>query len=827
MAQRFDQPPAQSEPPVKFTFNEKNPSQSYLCEDNFCKQVSPSEFKAGHPQEYADYLKMHPEYKQRMEEFDKSNPAIRSLPLTAIDGLVDRKPGPRVKLRETDGATGEADVRIPLVLDPQLKGKRDGLVIPLLKDGELPLQLEPRDSSIRQLPLDSTKWQYRLDPNSRSLKLDPSGRLQFDEGNELQFDPSRRLQFDKDGRIQLRVRPDGSDVRGYNPDDPLSLLRGPLDRDGMQGRYGRDSFERRNPLEDLLDPFGRNRRLDALDPFGRNRQQDLLDPFGRRNSPLDALLDPFGQRRGDLNGQYLNIPPLDSRLRLPGQQPNNTPYRLDSDLSPQQLNDLYQKGGLKALPPAVREQVLQQLMTGEVQVVPKVEPPQPVEPVVKPLEKQPEKQPVTPPEKAPEKPVAEVPAKPVDGPKPPTDLEKPTDASPDAKDKTEQLDAFGQAIKDTGAFTIDNFSQAYKEAAAAGSGVAIMVVGRGIPGSEEAIKNVKKLQEENPKLKFLIVDRDKVDAAIKADPNNAKMQEWKTWIDNSLKACGGSEKNTVLTSVQSLKADSSGYPAPEKVTSFHWNSNINQELATKASLASDATASHAKEFRLSMDATSANALKDQIKAAREDALATPIDGFAGLKARQEKFVKALQAASQARPDLLAQRRKEIDALKDETKRKEELATLWELENAPRLLRAELGLDMVRSVADMAKPEKKAAMMEAGMDVLKDAYRAAPELKGNAEFAAALKAAGVNVDQLIKDSEKSPPVSADQIKQKLEKAYTAGDPVQVTEKNTAYRGNLTPEMRACVKGGCCYNNSCIREKCCTPGGICRNLCRRCR
>ncbi|HIN67235.1 MAG TPA: hypothetical protein EYM95_21545 [Candidatus Obscuribacterales bacterium] len=171
MAQRFDQPPAQSEPPVKFTFNEKNPSQSYLCEDNFCKQVSPSEFKAGHPQEYADYLKMHPEYKQRMEEFDKSNPAIRSLPLTAIDGLVDRKPGPRVKLRETDGATGEADVRIPLVLDPQLKGKRDGLVIPLLKDGELPLQLEPRDSSIRQLPLDSTKWQYRLDPNSRSRKL--------------------------------------------------------------------------------------------------------------------------------------------------------------------------------------------------------------------------------------------------------------------------------------------------------------------------------------------------------------------------------------------------------------------------------------------------------------------------------------------------------------------------------------------------------------------------------------------------------------------------------------------------------------------------------
>ncbi len=146
--------------------------------------------------------------------------------------------------------------------------------------------------------------------------------------------------------------------------------------------------------------------------------------------------------------------------------------------------------------------------------------------------------------------------------------------------------------------------------------MAIVVVGRGIPGSEEAIKNIKKLQEENPKLKFLVVDRDKVDASVKADPNNAKMKEWQSWIDTSIKACGGNETNKVLTSIQSLKADSTGYPAPEKVTSFHWNSNINQEVAAKASLASDATTAHTKEFRLSMNSESAKPLNEQVKAER-------------------------------------------------------------------------------------------------------------------------------------------------------------------------------------------------------------------
>lgn len=809
MAQRFEQPVEQSdfhgrtETPIKFTFNEKNPAQSSVCEDTSCKLMSPSQFKSQYPQEYADYLKIHPEHRQRMEEFDKSNPAIRALPKTIILDMPQGRGigGERVHPEATESGSSRGASRGVDKGESPTKRGTETFVIPLLKDGERPLKLDTHDPSVRLLPLDTGRGRDDLSP--RSLRLDSNGRLQFDERNDLRFDPDRRLQFDENGRIQLRIRPDGSEFRNYNPDDPISLLRKDSDRLGNRDLFGRDS-QRRNPFDDLMDPFSRNRNRDQ-DPFSRVLRFDRS-----RSHPLEDLLDPRWQRGGDSNGRYLNIPPLDSRLRLPGQQSGNL------------LNELYQKGGIRALPPQVREQVLQQLSTGEIQLVSGLEVPQPAKPPAKPPEKQPEKPPEPQADKPAEKP-AEQPGKPIDGPKPPSDLERPVDAS----DSKEKLDAFGQAIKDTGAYTVDNFGQAYKDAAAAGSGIAIMVVGRGIPGSEEAIKNVKKLQEENPKLKFLIVDRDKVDATIQADPKNAKMQEWKNWIDQSVKACGGNDKNTVLTSVQSLKADASGYPVPEKVTSFHWNANINQELAAKASLASDATASRAQEFRLKMDASSAKALCDQIKAARDEALAAPFGDMNSMRDRHAKFVKALTAASQARPDLLAERRNEINKLTDEAQKKEQMSTLWELENASRLLRAELGLDMVRSAANLPTPEKRAAMTQAGIDVLKDAYRTAPELRENADFAAAIKSAGVNVDQLIKDSDNAQPVSSDQIRQKVEGAYSAGDPVRVTEKRTEYRANVPAEARARVmaSNGSCYRDSCVRQQCCRPGGILRRFCGR--
>lgn len=778
------QPPGES--PVHFTYNEKNPEKSQLCDDNrgTCRLVSPEAFRSEYPQEYADFLKHSPQLQARMKEFDKTNPAVLRLPLYELDGMVD---GTTAGQKRGVKAGPEEDLQIPLVLDPNFRNKKDGVTIPLrLVDDSLMGPLD-RDSSVRQLRIDPA-GKRRLDPVG-GLQLDPSGSLRLGSDGRLQFDPSRRLEFDANNRLQIRGLGDGSDLRDRSPAD----------------LYGRRDL-------DLRDPFGQRRNgLDALlDPFGRNR-----------NSGLDALLDPLGSRRRDPFGLDSMYGPnsrygSDRRLRLPGQQ-SDSDLRLDNYGSVEELNRLYQRGGFEALPPALQKQIVDQLMQGQVKVIEG-----PVRPTEKPVETP---KPVEVPKPV-ETPKPVEPAKPIDGPKGPTDLEtQPTaDAPQEITDKAEKPDAFGQAIKDTGAFTIDNFGEAYKEAAKAQAGVAIMVVGRGIPGSEEAIKNIKKLQEENPKLKFLIVDRDKVDAAVKADPNNAKMKEWQSWIDSSIKACGGSETNQVLTSIQSLKADSTGHPAPEKVTSFHWNANINQEVVAKAALASDATRAHTNEFRLTLNAESAKSLNEQIKAAREAALQTPVTDAASMKARQDKFVQALQAASQARPDLLAQRRKEIDALKDEAVKKQELQTLHDLQNAPLLLRAELGLDMVRSVSSLPKQEKQAAMMEAGLQVLRDAYQSAPELKDNQAFAAELKKAGVNVEQLIKDSEKAPRITADQIKQNLERAYSAGDPIRVSEKRTEYTSNLSQGQceRMRCNSGACYSQECIRQKCCTPGGICRRL-----
>jgi len=452
-----------------------------------------------------------------------------------------------------------------------------------------------------------------------------------------------------------------------------------------------------------------------------------------------------------------------------------------------------------------------------------VQPPKPLEQL------QPVQQPVEQPTPL-EQPKQTKPGQPIDGPKPPTDLEPrqtPADVAANQTDQMVVRDAFDQSVKDTGAFTIKNFGEAYREAAKAGAGVAIMVVGRDIPGSEEALKNVKKLQEENPKLKFLVVDRDQVDAAVKADPANAKMKEWQNWIDTSLKACSkDGQTGGVLTSVQSLKADSTGFPVPEKVTSYHWNRDVNQELAAKASLASDATVAHAGEFRLTMNSESAKTLASQITAARQEALDTPVTDLNSVRARQEKLTRAIQMSSQARPDLLAQRRKEIDAIPDEAVRNQEMAVLNLLQNAPLQLRAELGLDMARSVADMPTPAKKTAMSVAALEVLRDAYNSAPELKNNPQFADALKAGGVNVDQLIKESDNAPRVSADQLKDRLDNVYKSGDPIRVTEKRTEYVGNVTPEARGLVNTPQyrqqSYSQCNVSQNCGRPGGFLRNL-----
>lgn len=847
MAQQLEQTHSQADVPLPgekkspFTFNPQDPEKSVFCDPvkQTCEQMSVTEFHQNHRQEYDEFVKTHPELKAVMDKFDQSNEAIQGLPrYSNLNDLMMDTPllkRTRERAKPEGPESPEGGVETPIV--PGSGSRSRGVTLPILREDG---QMGPpeRDFSVPQLRLDGR--QLRIEPGGQlrfdagdglappgCLSLDPAGSVILDSKGQLHFDPTRRQEFEAQNRHQLRLPGEARDYRdGYDARDATTWMNPSA---GNRGRERDlvfdDPFKQRNPLEALLDPSGRNRNssLDALlNPNSRSRNPlELLDPLNSRRR------DPFGQ--DSLNGQDSLLGP-NFRLKLPG-QPANGEFRLEDYGSIQELRARFAARGVEGLPPEVQKQIGDQMMKRMMQqqqivLEPVVTPEIPVEqPVAKPVE-EPIKEPIA-------KPVEVVkpaePVTPIDGPQGPTDLERPTpvETPVEAKDNAEKLDAFGQSIKDTGAFTIDNFGEAYKAAAQAEGGVAIVVVGRGIPGSEEAIKNVQKLQAENPKLKFLVVDRDKVDANVKADPNNAKMKEWQNWIDTSIKACGGNETNKVLTSIQSLKADSTGYPAPEKVTSFHWNSNINQEVAAKASLAIEATASHTKEFRLTMNSESAKALSDQIKATREAALQMPVTDAASWKARQDKFVQALQEASQARPDLLAQRRKEIAAIQDKAVRDKELQTLNELENAPLLLRAELGLDMVRSASSLSKPEKQAAMMAAGLAVLKDAYKSAPELKGNQAFGDELKKVGVNVEQLIKDSEKAASVSADQIKDKIAQAHTAGDPVKVTEKRTEYTSNLSQGTcdRMRCNSGACYNQECIRQKCCTPGGICRRFGRR--
>lgn len=388
----------------------------------------------------------------------------------------------------------------------------------------------------------------------------------------------------------------------------------------------------------------------------------------------------------------------------------------------------------------------------------------------------------------------------------------------------EKLSPLQQAIKDSGAYTVANFGDAYKDAALHDAGVAIVVVGSDIPGSEEAVKNIKAMQEKNPNLRFMVIDRDQVNAAVQADPNNAKMKEWQSWID---KSTGG--RKEVLTSIQSLTADASGHPKPEKVTSYHWNNpNVAQEISDKAKLAADATVGHKGEFRLSLTAAEAQKLAGDIAAAHKAAFDAPMTDMASMKARHEKYVRAIQLASQARPDLMAERLKAIGQL-PEDQRAAELAVYDQLLNEQSALRCELGLDMVKNAHRMPTAEQKQAMLSAGNDLLRDAFGRSQDLDSpeNAGFVAAMRAANVNVDELKNSAATAPRVTSDQLLQKFEKAYGLQRPAQVENPRAEYRcdSRCVQQCRGCMpcgdqaRGACYRRNGCGQGSCGPTQGGC--------
>ncbi|MBS1957625.1 MAG: hypothetical protein JST89_25785 [Cyanobacteria bacterium SZAS-4] len=152
-------------------------------------------------------------------------------------------------------------------------------------------------------------------------------------------------------------------------------------------------------------------------------------------------------------------------------------------------------------------------------------------------------------------------------PKPPEKVEKPLT-------ELEKL-----AVK-AGASTLETAGAAYKDAAEKGKGVAVMIVGKDTPGSQELLAKLPELIRQNPNLNFVVIDKDKVNSS--ADP---AMASWKSWVNQSQ-----SSYNHAFTSVQSIKRDANGNAMPDRVTSTHWGAqNIEAGLQDQGRYAADGT----------------------------------------------------------------------------------------------------------------------------------------------------------------------------------------------------------------------------------------------
>ncbi len=160
------------------------------------------------------------------------------------------------------------------------------------------------------------------------------------------------------------------------------------------------------------------------------------------------------------------------------------------------------------------------------------------------------------------------------------------------------LTAFERTIKNTGAYTVENISEAYNAAGKDKTGVALVIVGENTPGSKELLEKLPQLQAQHPDLKFVVVNKDKLDERLAKNPADNQAKNWKAWVDQNLKDCDGQPINYSFTSVQTLKADANGKPVPEKVTSTHWGANLEESLADQSRFAAAGTARNAGDFKL-------------------------------------------------------------------------------------------------------------------------------------------------------------------------------------------------------------------------------------
>lgn len=390
-------------------------------------------------------------------------------------------------------------------------------------------------------------------------------------------------------------------------------------------------------------------------------------------------------------------------------------------------------------------------------------------------------------------------------PKPEAKKEQPTELPPKA---AEPLTAFEQSIKDTGAYTVENISEAYKAAGKEKDGVALLIVGENTPGSKELLEKLPQLKAQHPELTFVVVNKDKLDERLNKNPEDNQAKTWKAWVDQNLKDCHGQPLNYAFTSVQTLKADATGKPMPERVTSTHWGADIEAGLADQSQFAASGTARNAGDFKFEAE-------KPQAPVKIEEPL-KPISVFrpkgpgeavefiqttrpelygktstpAELQQRQEKYLEAIAVADKVNPKYLSEQKQKVqteiekenqlaklaEAEKSPSDRpadsskldalKKELTNLEFLEKAPSELRAAMAIDLMYTANKEENVEKKAALKTLVEEMLRNSFKANPELAKNDDFDLHIFNQYGDTAKLAQEANASTQLTVDQINQQL-------------------------------------------------------------
>lgn len=389
------------------------------------------------------------------------------------------------------------------------------------------------------------------------------------------------------------------------------------------------------------------------------------------------------------------------------------------------------------------------------------------------------------------------------------------------------LTAFEQTIKNSGAYTVENISAAYSAAGKEKDGVALVIVGENTPGSKELLEKLPQLQAQHPELTFVVVNKDKLDERLSKNPEDSQAKEWKAWVNQNLKDCSGQPIDHTFTSVQTLKADASGKPVPEKVTSTHWGANIEASLADQSKFAADGTAKNAGDFKF--EAPKAEESIKPISVFRPKNPAEAVEFIQAtkpelygketaesLRERQAKYLQAIAVADKVNPEYLSKQKLKLQAEieKENVAAKtaayeaspsdkpadtskidglnKQLRDLEYLEKAPGLLRTEMGADLLYRASNEKNVEKQAAMKTLAEDILRNAFKADPALAKDDTVDLHLFNLKADTAKLAQEAGASNLLSADQINQRLKTIAKIGVIVPA-EKATSSEAPFTTTL----------------------------------